>query len=287
MSWSYRTAMFLSDLQYVLSFRDRRAVAENLRVVCPDAANLPAMTREVFRNFGRYLVEFFRMANVLDKQFIQERVHIKNLHHFKEAMARGRGAIIVTAHLGNWELGGLILSMLGFPSVAVALPHKERPVNRLFNQQRESRGIKVIPTHLAIRRCLETLKNNEIVAIVADRDFSMNGMMLDFFGRQAMIPKGAAVFSCKTGAAMVPCFLIRDGEEKFNLFIEEPIYPPPNQAHHIPEETLAALMKQHTAVIEKKIRAYPTQWLMFRPFWSNQPRQAEPETQAQEFVSDI
>ena len=267
LSLAYQFATFLSDLQYLFSFRDRRAVCNNLKIIVPSQQNLSAMTREVFRNFGQYLVEFFCMAKKFDMNFVKEKVKVCNIDILKKVLEQGKGGIILSAHIGNWEFGGILLSMLGYPLMIIALPHKERPVNDLFNHQRESRGITVVPPHTAIRRCLETLRSNKLVAIAADRDFTQSGVVMDFLGRKALIPKGAALFALKTGAPIVPCFLIRNPDNSFTLSLEEPIVPPLETDEYIKESILSTLMKQYTKVIEEKIRQFPTQWLMFREFW--------------------
>ena len=262
--------MFLSEMQYYFSFRDRRAVKNNLKVILNTDKDLSRYAKEVFRNFGKYLVEFFRMPRKLDAKYISEKVNTEDVKMLKKALEKGRGAIILTAHVGNWELGGVILSLLGYPSVAIALPHKERPVNDLFNAQRESKGITVVPPSMAIRRCIEALKNNKIIAVLADRDFTLHGEELDFLGKKAFIPRGAAIFSCRTGAPLVPTFFVRNADDDgFTLIMEEPIEPPHFAKDGKNEETcMLHLMKQYTALIERKIREYPTQWLMFREFWS-------------------
>lgn len=270
LNFSYRLAIFLSDLHYYFSFRDRRFVRNNLRAILRRQDNIQVLTREVFRNFGRYLLEFFLMNRIMDQDYIKKNVQFKNLEYISEALKRGKGAIFLTAHIGNWELGGVLLSSLGYPLTAIALPHKERPVNDLFNRQREIRGIKVVPTRLAYRRCLEALKNNQFVALVADRDFSLKGELLDFLGRKTLIPKGAALFSIQTGAPIVPVFLMRQEDHTFVLTVNEPIYPPLETAGQIDRDILLDLMKRYAGIIEDQIQRYPTQWLMFRQFWADQ-----------------
>ncbi|MCK5581350.1 MAG: lysophospholipid acyltransferase family protein [Candidatus Omnitrophica bacterium] len=268
---AYRFAIFFSDIHFFLSFRDRQAVKDNLQILFPSETNqkISVLTREVFRSFGKYLVEFFRMANELDAEFIEKKVRVKNIENLEKALARGKGAIILTAHIGNWELGGVILSTLGFPVVAIALPHKERPVNDLFNKQRQARGMDVVSTHHAIRRCMEILKNNGAVAIVADRDFSASGEVLEFLGKDVLMPKGAAIFSARAGAAIVPTFLVREKDDTFSLILEEPLLPPEeiSREEKIEQAALVKIIKDYIPVIENKIRQYPSQWLMFRRFW--------------------
>ncbi len=264
---SYAFAVFICNLQCLFSFRDRMAVRHNLQVILPDAKNLAYMTWEVFRNFGKYLVEFFCMAKRFDMAFIKENVKINNIEVIERVLKKGKGCILLTAHIGNWEFGAIIISMLGYPLVAVALPHKERPVNDLFNAQRESKGITVVPPNLAVRKCIETLRSNKTIALVADRDFTQSGEVMDFLGKKALIPKGAALFALKTGASIVPCFLTRNPDDSFTLALEEPIVPPFVTDEDIKESALLAVMKQYVEVIERKIREFPTQWLMFREFW--------------------
>ncbi len=265
---AYQFATTISDGQYFFSFRDRKAVFQNLEKILPNAPDLPTKTREVFRNFGKYLVEFFRMAKELDHSFIREKIKIENLRNMQKALDRGKGVVVVTAHLGNWELGAVLLSLLGYPPVAVALSHKERPVNNLFNQQRSARGVAVIPAQFAVRRCIQILKDNGIVAVVGDRDFSVNhrGVVMDFLGQKCLIPKGPAIFSLKTGAAIVPVFLVRQEDDTFALTIEEPIYPAVVK-ESLTDGVISEMIQKYLTVIESKIRQYPTQWLMFRKYW--------------------
>ena len=264
---SYKLGVFLSDLQYYCSPRDRRSVTNNLRIILPSEKNLTPLTREVFRNFGRYLIEFFKMVNMVDEAFVKERVTIENLDYIKKALEKGKGGILVSGHIGNWEIGGIFLSLLGYPTVAVALPHKVRPVNDLFNHQREAKGITVVPIHLAIRKCLEALRENKLIALVVDRDFTLTGEVVDFLGRKTLMPKGPAILSLKTGSPIIPIFILRKNNDHFLLRVEEPIYPSKIVEGEVEREDQIHLMKKYTAVIETKVRQYPTQWLFFREFW--------------------
>ena len=180
----------------------------NLKNILPDSKDVSFHTREVFRNFGRYLVEFFKMNEMVDSHFIKSKVQINGIGHLDDVLKRGRGGIIVTAHIGNWELGAVLLSTLGYPLMAVALPHKERPVNNLFNRQREAKGVTVVPTSVALRRCTEQLKENKFIALVADRDFGTSGFVVDFLVRIMLVPTGPATFSLKSGALTIPAFAL-------------------------------------------------------------------------------
>ncbi|MDP2653860.1 MAG: lysophospholipid acyltransferase family protein [Candidatus Omnitrophota bacterium] len=268
LDFSYGFASFVSTLQYHFSPRDRRAVRNNLKEILPDPADdLAGKAKQVFQNFGKYLVEFFRMTQSIDRDFVHRHITVKNLPYLDDCLKRGKGVIVVTAHIGNWELGAMVLGLLGYPVVAIALPHKERPVNELFNKQREMKGVSVVPVQHAFRRCLEALKENKVVALVADRDFTSSGFLMDFLGKKAQIPKGPAIFSVRTGAPIVPSFLIRNDDNTFSMTLEQPIYPPMQEEGQIEDDVLQSVIRPYLAVIEQRIRQYPTQWLMFRKYW--------------------
>ncbi len=263
---AYRLAMFVSEMQFYFCPRDRRAVKNNLRVMFPEKSQkeIHAMAKEVFRNFGKYLVEFFRMRKMVGKEYIQKNIKIENFHFFEEAIQKKKGAIFLTAHIGNWELGGVAFSQMGHPLVVIALPHRERPVNDLFNSQREDKGITVVPPNLAVRKCLENLKNEGIVALLGDRDFSLNGEIMDFLGKKTAFPRGPAVFCVKTGAPLIPVFFERNTDDSFTMHFEKPVYPDTGREEN---ENIRAIMRYYVPIIERTVRRVPTQWLMFRQFW--------------------
>ena len=272
-SLSYKIAEFISRVQYALSVVDKKAIKNNLKIILQRDNDLDKTAKEIFINFGRYLVEFFLIGNKVTADFVKNKVQTENLEYLDKALEQGKGAVLVTAHIGNWEMGAITLSLLGYPVNAIALPHKEKAVNDLFNKHRSEKGIKIIPSNLAARKCLEALKRNEIIAILGERDFTDLGQPLDFFGKKTIIPRGAAVFSCKTGAPIIPVFLLRKDEEcgnslkGFVLSMCEPIYPQVASSKTEKNEFIKNLMKKYLNVIEAKIRQNPEQWIMFREFW--------------------
>jgi Kdo2-lipid IVA lauroyltransferase/acyltransferase len=270
LGWAYGFAQIFSDLQYTFSPQDRRNVRSNIKIILNQDTVDEHLVREVFRNFGRYLVDFFRMVRYLDQDFIKSSIKDEHngVEHVREVLKRGKGAIIITAHIGNWELGGVLMSKLGFPILAVALPHKHKWVNALFNEQREHSGMPVVPPTVAVRRCLEMLRANQSIALVADRDFGPHGLEMNFLGRPTLLPKGPAVLSLKTGAGIVPTFLIRNPDHTFTISFAPPVYPPfVDDQTTVGDEVLKGIINQYIKAIEDKIRQHPSQWLMFREFW--------------------
>jgi len=258
---AYALAIFISDLHYMFNFTDRRNVRSNLKAIFPDKNEneIHKIRRQMFRNFAKYLADFFRFTKI-DKKYIQEKIQIKNIHYLDQALANGKGAIILTAHLGNWELGGVVLGLLGYPFYAVALPHKHKKVDDFFNFQRESKGVKVIPLGKAVKTSLNILKENKLLALVGDREFTRGGITVNLFGKLTAFPKGPAALSLKTGSLIIPGFMVRNADDSFTLQFEKPIE---GQNY-----SLNALVDRYKIIIEEYIRRYPDQWYMFRRFWT-------------------
>ncbi|MFA5145227.1 MAG: lysophospholipid acyltransferase family protein [Candidatus Omnitrophota bacterium] len=261
----YRIAEFCADLHYAFTGNDRRQTKENLKAIFPKKPDkeIRKINRRIFRNFAKYLVDFFRFEK-LNEEYIRNNIRVEDIHYFKEALSGGKGVIVLTAHIGNWELGGVVIALSGFPFWVVALPHKDKKVDEFFNFQRESKGIKVIPLGRAVRKSLEILKENKLLALVGDRDFSEKGIVLDFFGKPALFPQGPAALALKTGAAIVPGFMVRNADDTFTLKIESPLKFNPTGDK---ENDLRELVSLYKTIFESYIRKYPDQWYMFRRFW--------------------
>ena len=258
-------AVVISDLRYCFAFKDRAAVKENLQVIFPEMelGAIKRIRRSMFRNFAKYLVDFFCFSKI-NQAYIKKKIQIKNSENFDSALSRKKGVIALTAHLGNWELGGVVLALLGYPLWAVVLEHKDKRVNEFFINQRESKGIKVIPLGGAARQCIKVLRENKILALVGDIDFVESGLEVDFFGRKTTLPSGPSVLALNTGAVIVPGFLVRNPDDSFTLFVERPLeYQPTGDK----QKDCQRIIREYVAIFEKYIRRYPDQWYMFRRFW--------------------
>lgn len=262
---AYGVAVLLSNVYSMFAFRDRRAVTENLKVIFPDKPDneIFRIRRELFCNFAKYLVDFFRFQK-LDAEYLKKKVRLKNLNYIDESLSKGAGALLVTAHLGNWELGGVVISVLGYPFLTVALPHKSRMVNNFFNSQREIKGMRVLPLGNAAKGCLKGLRKNEVLALVGDRDFAGKGMLIDFFGKPTVFPVGPAALALQAKTKIIPGFMLRNADDSFDLIMNEPLEFTPSGDN---QKDLKELITRYKSVFEDYIRRYPEQWYMFRRFW--------------------
>lgn len=145
---------------------------------------------------------------------------------------------------------------------AVALTHANRRVNRLFDNQRRRCGVDVIPLGAqTASRCLRALHEGRLLGLVADRDYGAEGVVVEFFGHRWLMPRGPAVLSLRSGAPVVPVFMIRQAPGAFHFYMEPPLWPPqgPWDERHVQQ-----LVQAYAHVIERYVRRFPTQWLMFQ-----------------------
>lgn len=268
--FAYWIGLRISDLFYFFQRTSRRAVTANLaqvykaRQIEPSATVLRGLARKTFQNFGKYLVDFFRYAKV-SREELQRIVSIEHRERLEYAFGLGRGVIIVTAHFGNWEVGGAMLHALGYPVNVVAAPAEMPRVQRLLQKFREERGFRVVHVGFSGRTLLRCLKNGEIVALLSDRDFSNENNTLELFGKQVRFPRGAGWLAARTGAPIVPAFLLRLPDDTFLLRIHEPIIP---DAASDP----ALLIERIRDAIENEVGERPCQWFVFHEFWKPEQR---------------
>ncbi|MCK4519205.1 MAG: lysophospholipid acyltransferase family protein [Candidatus Omnitrophica bacterium] len=273
-TFSIKQSYFLAEkaalLRYYVSLRDKKIIADNLKTILRakgesfDEEKIKKLIKKVYINFGKYLVEFFSFSKI-DKKFIAEKVKIRGLEIIEEIVKESGGVILLSAHIGNWELGAAVISALGYPVSALTLEHRTRSVNEFFNRKRISNGISVIHTGMAVKGCFQALKDKRILASIGDKDYSGNGRKMRFFGKNTFMPKGSAVFSYRTQSPIVPVFLIREPDNTFILSFKEPIKP---NLSRYEEAEVPILMRKTIDIIEEEIEKYPTQWLMFHKIWA-------------------
>ncbi len=260
----YLLGRLVALIIYCFSRADREGLAGNLSVVLKQPAHssfIRKMVRSVFLNYGQYMVDFFLTPQLSPRRVKELFSDIRGEEILKRALARGKGVIFLSAHVGNWEIGGSMLRMLGYSLTIVAMAHNTAMTNALVNQLRQDKGIKVISmdmySHFSGIEILRHLRNNEIVAMNGDRALSGRGRKVDFFGKRVTFPVGPVLMAMKSGAALIPAFVIREGTGKYFGVLEEPI-------SLFSGGTLEKDMDRNLAltarVFEKYVRRYPDQW---------------------------
>lgn len=229
-----------------------------------DARSSRKMAGALYRNFAKYLVDFFRFSK-MDGEYIKKIVKIEGRENIDMALANGKGVIMMAGHIGNWELGGSVVAVMGYPISAVVLPHRNKKIDAFFRNQRLIGRFTSIDIGAAVKECYRVLRANELLALLGDRDFTKNGLTLDFFGKSTLFPKGPAAFSYRLGSAIIPTLIVRQPDDTFLMTFEAPIYADRKKPE---DEAVLETCARCAAIIESYVRRYPTQWYVFRDMWS-------------------
>lgn len=256
---------------YLLAVPQRRAVRENLRMVTGQRGveRLVLSTMYKFCRNWCDLVLMSRLRGARLQSLIGRR---SNPEPLEAALAAGNGAILISPHLGTWELGGLGLADLGYRVNVLTFREPDEKVNQQRRQVREERGIGVIyvdrddSSPLAIIEAVNALRRNEIVCLIGDRDGSSNTVTVPFFGRPTALPAGAAHLALATGAPMLPVFVVLEADGRYATLMEEPIFLRAHPGHN--RDVIQEGMSRLAAVFERYIRQYPDQWYNFYAFWT-------------------
>jgi len=196
----------------------------------------------------------------------------RGVEQLEAARALGRGVILVTAHLGNWELGGLLLAHRGLPMSVVTLEEPTAELTRWRDAFRLRAGIRtyaVGPGHnFAFVELIAALRRGEVVAMLVDRPYAGSGESVEFFGRRTKFSTAPALLWQHTGAAVVPAFVLRNETGRYTAFADAPL---PLALHAESRAGLAANTQIVATHFENIIRQHPDQWFNYVPIWPAPP----------------
>ena len=220
------------------------------------------ITRRVFRNIGRTMVEFSRFG-VTSKDRIKEIVIGDGIDNIEEAFNKGRGGIITTAHFGCWEMLGAWFGCMGYPMNFLVGTQHNAKVDNLFIEFRKSMDVGIIPLKSSIRGVFKALKGNNLVGLVADQHTG-SGLPIDFLGRKAAAAKGPASFAVKIGSPVLPYLMRRESFDRHVIMAGKPLYPDKNND---PEKEINRITIECNKFFEEGIRKYPDQWMWTHRRW--------------------
>jgi KDO2-lipid IV(A) lauroyltransferase len=272
-----------SLLIWALAGGTRRRVEANLRRVPSLAANprkLRRAARGVFLHTALNYLDFFRGARMSDDE-LRDRWVIEGFPLFYQAMAQGRGLVLMTGHYGNWEYGVSRLGLEGYPMVAPAERLRPEKLFELFCRTREHHGLRILPADSrdTLRQLMDALKRNEIAAFLADRHVVGSSVELPFFGEPAKLPAAPMALALRTGAPVLAIFSWRDpGGWKHGQFVPLDLgsvsdEPAPGAAGSSLRggvaapararsgEAVARAMSLYVQAMEERIEAHPEQWV--------------------------
>lgn len=246
--------------------RLRRTALRNLELA------MPALGEEqrrriadgVFRSIARLLVGAARLP-ALHRENVADWIRYDGFEHYEEAKRRGRGVLIATGHLGNWELSAVGHALLcGEPMHVVVRPLDNPLIDKLVQDRREIAGNRIIAKKEFVRSMLNALHSNATVGVLVDQNTVLDqGIFVDFFGVPACSGTSFAKLAAHTGATVIPGFAVWiESEGRYRL----KFYPPLEMSGDIFEDTARV-----QAAVERAIREYPDQWLWIHRRWKTRP----------------
>jgi KDO2-lipid IV(A) lauroyltransferase len=263
----------LGQVVYLLWRSKRDVTIANMAQVLgvePDAPEARQAARRSWRNYGRYMAEFFYLPNASVEDIITRLEDTTPAPGWRGRLdavrTSGRGVLFPTAHFGNWDAGGVVVASFA-PLHVIAETFPDPRLNALVVEQRAKLGMSVIHSEGSLRRILRVLQDGGSVATPVDRPLAEgDGVPITFFGRRCHVPGGTARLALKTGAYVMPGFVWNDEaySSTYYGYAAEPILYAPTDDR---DADVIALTQRIYAEIEQVVRQHPTQWYMFRPFW--------------------
>jgi KDO2-lipid IV(A) lauroyltransferase len=241
--------------------RLRRIAVKNLKMA--GFSNSDQIADGVFLSIARLLAAFARLPR-LTPQNISSLIRYDGLENFQAALARGRGVLVATAHLGNWELSAFAHAWMTAPMNIVVRPLDNPRIDTLVERYRALSGNRIIEKKDAARGILKVLKSGDAVGVLIDQNTTLDqGVFIDFFGMKACAGTAFAKLAHHSGAAVVPGFALWSADEQRYILR---FYPEIPMAGDVAEDT----QRIHSQ-LESVIRQYPDQWLWIHRRWKTRP----------------
>ena len=260
---------FLGDLAFVTVGVHRRRAIEHLRLAFPEISKSRArlIAKRMTRHLTRNAVEIIRFPK-LSKERILSMVTINRPDIAQEIAREGRGAIAMSAHIGNWELFAAAIAAMGYDITVVARKIYYEKFESLLRATRRAAGVRVVYRDEP-REILRALRNGHFLGVLADMDIEkLDSVYVEFFGRLALTPVGPVALALRTGVPLVPAFIVRNDRGGHTILVEPPMHLV--RTGDDQKDILVNAMRA-AKIIERTIRRYPDQWMWMHRRWQHQP----------------
>ncbi len=268
----YPLGNWIGTMGYWLSRRYRKIALESLEIAFGKELTLSQrrrLAKESFRNMVKGSLE--AMAYLYNG--MKDKITIEGKEYLNETLAKGKGAIGLTAHFGNFPLLGARLAQEGYKVNFCIRKMRDEKLEDYFQHKRDQLRIGSIlsqPHKECVKACFDRLSKNQLLLLPMDQNFGKGGVFVDFFGKEAATPTGPVVFSLRTGAEILPIFIVRQKDETHKIYINPPI-PLEIKADH--NQTVLFNTAKLTKVIESYVRRYPSQWSWIHRRWKDRPQE--------------
>ena len=263
---SYFIGVNLARLWY-LSGANTKIVKRNISRVLNIEADDPRVShicKKIYIEFAKNVVDFLKNRIIPRRQF-NKNINIEGLEHLDKALGSGHGAVIFTAHIGNFEWGAARIGTAGKKIWGVGLHRGNPPLDNYFERNRENKCLKTLYANKMLH-VFKILKNNEVVAIPTDWDPFKNSREFDFFGHKAFIPSGSVQIALATKAPLLPSFIVRDGKYHHHQIILPPLEL---ETEGEKEEIIEKNMLKVITILEDQIKRNIEQWVLFHDIWAD------------------
>ena len=262
---AYKLANIISDRVYSKNGKGVKRLRSNYRRVMPNISErqLDELTKDGIRSYLRYWFDTFRL-NKWSKSRIIETTFVVRENLLRDPIATKAGCIIALPHAGNWDHAAAYFCSTGITLTAVVEKLKPEAIFKKFLAYRQSIGIEAIShKEKTIPILMERLNQGKLIALVADRDMSRNGIEVNFLGGIAKMPAGPAILALKTGAPLVTAY-IRYLEKGIEITFDETIKLPVAGSE---EEQIKIVTQSMADNFAKRIKDSPVDWHMLQRIW--------------------
>jgi len=262
----YALAVMVARLAYLFAPKARTELKRNLAIAVPDLTprELRKLAWRNFRNHSKAYADLMRLP-VARVEDLRSLLRIQGMEHLEAARARGRGVLVVSAHMGSWEVAAAIWSATVAPVSLFAEELEPLELYEWYRCTRARLGISVLPLNRSgLRQVLQALDNQEMVVTAIDRDIMGTGIVVDFFGRPARIPDGPAAIALRKGTPLLPVAVFRLPDDTFQAYGYPPVFAEPTGDR---VEDVRRVTGELVRRLEEMIRAHPDQWHVPHPIW--------------------
>ncbi len=263
----YFIARIVADLIFLTSRSAKAGIIENLRhVLGPDVHDneLNRLALEAFRNASRNTFDLINIPR-RDASTLERPVTVHGWEHMDSAIARGKGVVLASIHMGNMDMSIQVIRARGVDVTILAEVEEPEQLYRKTSSLRSFNGISILPvTYSGIKVAMKKLQKGELVAIACDRALQGSGQHRPFFGHEALLPIGGVEMAYRTGAAILPAFTFREKGYKFSMHFEPPIILDREAGR---EECIESGLSRIVNLMEEYISRHPEQWMVFEPIW--------------------
>ena len=272
MSWHgvNRFASRLAEVVFYCIPIRRSLTLNHLRMAFPQKSQeeIKAIALAAYRNLVISLLEVFWFSR-LTPELVKEIVRMPDSSLMESRLREGKGLIMLGGHFGNWELIAIAVGLLtGHPLTIIVQRQRNRYVDAFMNKNRTIFGNKVVEMEKAPRQIIATLRENGVVAMLADQSGPQEGLFVNYFGRPASTHRGPAVFSVRTGAPIIMAFILRQADGRYIVEFKEVDTENVSGSDDSKVEQITA---RHVAVLEDYASQYPDHWLWMHKRWKHTP----------------